>query len=132
MTPHPMVLWLTALYSKLEGPRWMPCYLDLKAEASQSMLRALTEVRQYQILFFTSEDPYPCLHVQTINVAASQRKLFQEWATTARTFPSIGSPQESKSLLKRELESNLKPKIVMNFEAMHSDSEPSIDASLGF
>ncbi|MGB3292390.1 MAG: serine/threonine-protein kinase [Phormidesmis sp.] len=132
MAPHPMVLWLTAFYSKLEGPRWLPCYLDLKAEVSQSMLRALTEVRQYRILFFTSESPHHCLHVQAINVAASQRKLFQEWATAARAFPSIGSPQESKSLLKRELESNLKPKIVMNFEAMHSDSEPGIDASLGF
>ncbi len=132
MAPHPMVLWLTALYSKLEGPRWMPCYLDLKAEGSQSMLRALTQVRQYRILFFTSESPHHCLHAQAINVATSQRKLFQEWATAARTFPSIGSPQESKSMLKRELESNLKPKIVMNFEAMHSDSEPGMDASLGF
>ena len=132
MSPHPMVLWLTALYSKLEGPRWMPCYLDLKAEMSRSMLRALTEVRQYRILFFSNEAPNLCLHVQTINVAASQRRLFLEWATTARTFPSIGSPQESKSLLKQELDSNLKPKIIMNFEAMHSDSESGIDASLGF
>ncbi len=132
MAPHPMVLWLTAFYSKVEGPRWMPCYLDLKSAGSQSMLWTLAEARQYRVLFFTKESPHRCLHVQPINMAASQRQLFQEWATTARTFPSIGSPQESKSLLKRELESNLKPKIVMNFEAMHSDSEPGIDASLGF
>ena len=35
MTPHPMVLWLTAFYNKLEGPRWLPCYLDLKNDQAQ-------------------------------------------------------------------------------------------------
>ncbi len=132
MTPHPMVLWLTAFYSQLEGPRWLPCYLDLKADASQKMLWTLAETRQYRILFFDKDSPHKCLHVRQLNIAASQRKLFQEWATTARSFPSIGHPQESKMLLKRELEDNLKPKILMNFEAVHSDSKPGMDASLGF
>jgi len=50
----------------------------------------------------------------------------------ARNFPAIGAPQESKELLKRELENNLKPKILMNFEAMHSDAQPGMDASMGF
>ena len=132
MTPHPMVLWLTAFYNQLEGPRWLPCYLDLKANASQKMLWTLAEAKQYRILFFDKDSPHKCLHVRGLNVAASQRKLFKEWATTARSFPSIGHPQESKMLLKRELEDNLKPKILMNFEAVHSDSKPGMDASLGF
>ena len=132
MAPHPMVLWLTAFYHKAEGPRWLPCYLDLKTEASQHILWALAEARQYRILFFQKETPNHCLHVRKLNVAASQRKLFKEWATAAKAFPSIGKPQESKALLKREMENNLKPKILMNFEAMHSDEKPGIDASLGF
>ncbi|MGC1307469.1 MAG: serine/threonine-protein kinase [Phormidesmis sp.] len=132
MAPHPMVLWLTAFYHKVEGPRWMPCYLDLKSEISQRLLWTLADTRQYSILFFSKETPHQCLHVRKLNVAASQRKLFKEWATTAQAFPSIGSPQESKALLKRELEDNLKPKILMNFEAMHSDSKPGMDVSLGF
>lgn len=132
MTPHPMVLWLTAFYNRLEGPRWLPCYLDLKADASQKMLWTLAETRQYRILFFDKAPSHQCLHVRQLNIAADQRKLFKEWATTARSFPSIGHPQESKMLLKRELEDNLKPKILMNFEAMHSDAKPGMNASLGF
>ncbi|MGB3298935.1 MAG: serine/threonine-protein kinase [Phormidesmis sp.] len=132
MTPHPMVLWLTAFYNQLEGPRWLPCYLDLKTSAAQKMLWMLAEAQQYRILFFDKASPHRCLHVRQLNIAANQKKLFQEWATTARSFPSIGSPQESKLLLKRELEDNLKPRILMNFEAVHSDAKPGIDASLGF
>ncbi|MGB7251555.1 MAG: serine/threonine-protein kinase, partial [Phormidesmis sp.] len=80
MTPHPMVLWLTAFYNKEEGPRWLPCYLDLKTNASQQLLWALADIQQYRILFFAEEAPHPCLHVRTLTIAASQRKLFQEWA----------------------------------------------------
>ncbi len=132
MTPHPMVLWLTAFYNKLEGPRWLPCYLDLKAESAQKILWALAETRQYRILFFTKEAPNRCVSVRQLNVATSQQKLFKEWAMTARSLRTVGNPQYSKTLLKRELEDNLKPKIIMNFEAMHSDSQPGLDASLGF
>ncbi len=132
MAPHPMVLWLTAFYNQLEGPRWLPCYLDLKSEASQKILWTLSEARQYRILFFTKENPNQCRNVRQLNVAASQQQLFKEWAMTARGFRSVGAPQDSKALLKRELESNLKPKIMMNFEAMHSDSQPGLDVSLGF
>ncbi len=132
MTPHPMVLWLTAFYHKVEGPRWLPCYLDLKEKASQRLLWALADAQTYRILFFTREAPYQCRHVRRLNVAAGQRKLFKEWIMTARHFPSIGSPQESKALLKSELEDNLKPKILMNFEAMHSDAKPGLDTFLDF
>ncbi|MEM6867096.1 MAG: serine/threonine-protein kinase [Cyanobacteria bacterium P01_C01_bin.121] len=132
MNPHPMVLWLTAFYNKLEGPRWLPCYLDLKMATSQAMLWQLARTRQYRILFFTKEAPNTCIYVKTLNVANSQLKLLQEWATNARNIPAIGDPKDSKALLKRELEDNLKPKILMNFEAMHSDSQPGMDESLGF
>lgn len=132
MTPHPMVLWLTAFYNRLEGPRWLPCYLDLKAEASQKMLWTLSEARYYRILFFTKETPNCCINVRQLNVAASQQQLFKEWTMSARSAHAVGSPQDSKALLKQELESNLKPKIMMNFEAMHSDSQPGLDVSLGF
>ena len=131
MAPHPIVLWLTALYNKIEGPRWLPCYLDLKTSEAQQILEQLAETRRYHILFFEQEERNQCRHVRPINVAANQRQLFQDWIGAARTFPA-GSPQESKMLLKRELENNLKPKIMMNFEAMHSDSKPGMDSSLGF
>ncbi len=132
MAPHPMVLWLTAFYHKLEGPRWLPCYLDLKEASSQQILWTLAEAQQYRILFFAKESPHDCLYIQSLNVAASQRKLFQEWVTMARNFPSIGSAQTSKALLKQELENRLKPRILMNLETIHTDSRPGIDDSVGF
>ncbi len=131
MAPHPMVLWLTVLYNKVQGPRWLPCYLDFKAEEAQQILARLADARKYHLMFFEKEDSNRCQHVQPINVAASQRKLFQDWTIAARTFPT-GNPQDSKDLLKRELENNLKPKILMNFESMHSDASPGMDSSLGF
>ncbi|MBE9060175.1 serine/threonine-protein kinase [cf. Phormidesmis sp. LEGE 11477] len=132
MTPHPMVLWLTAFYNRNEGPRWMPCYLDLKKAASQAILWQLTQAQQYQILFFTQESPHLCSRIKTLNIATSQLKLLQNWAVSARHAATVGTPVESKALLKRELENNLKPKITMNFEAMHSEKQPAMDTSLGF
>jgi len=122
MTPHPMVLWLTALYHKTAGPRWLPCYLDLKAASSQAILWQLAQVGQYRLLFFSEEAPNQCVQVKSLNIASSQLKLLKEWAINARNFPATGSPQASKTLLKQELESNLKPKILMNFESMYSDA----------
>ncbi len=132
MTPHPMVLWLTAFYNRNDGPRWMPCYLDLKNANSQAILWQLTQTRQYRILFFTKESPHRCSQVKTLNIAATQLNLLREWAINARHAPAVGSPQESKALLKHELDNNLKPKITMNFEAIHSENQPSIDVSLSF
>ena len=132
MTPHPMVLWLSAFYNRTEGPRWMPCYLDLKSAASQAILWQLTQTPQYQVLFFTQESPHHCSRIKKFNVATSQLKLLQKWAVGARHTPATGSPAESRALLKRELDNNLKPKITMNFEAMHSEMQPALDASLSF
>lgn len=131
MSPHPMVLWLTVLYNKVQGPRWLPCYLDLKTDEAQQVLARLAWHRRYYILYFDKDNDHRCRHVQQINIAASQRQLFQDWTTAACAFPK-GDPKDSKALLKQELENNLKPKILMNFEAMHSDAAPGMDSSLGF
>ncbi len=132
MAPHPMVLWLTAFYNRDDGPRWMPCYLDLKNADSQAILWQLTQTRQYRILFFPKESPDYCSQVKTLNVAATQLNLLREWAINARYAPALGGPQESKALLRRELDNNLKPKITMNFESIHSETHPSMDASVSF
>ena len=130
MAPHPMVLWLTAFYSKVEGPRWLPCYLDLKEEVSQNILWALSESRSYRILFFTKESPNHCVHLRKLSVAQNQLKLFKEWAISARDCRTANHPQASKTLLKQELENNLKPKILMDFAAMHSDTQAGREPSL--
>ncbi len=131
MAPHPMVLWLTVLYNKRQGPRWLPCYLDLKSKEALQIIEQLANARKYHLMFFEKENSNRCRHAQPINIAASQRRLFQDWTNAAQTFPT-GDLQNSKALLRRELENNLKPKILMNFESMHSDDIPGMDSSLGF
>ncbi len=131
MSPHPMTLWLTALYGQNDGPRWLPCYLDLKNEGHQRIAWTLGEVGYYRLLFFSKQSPHRCQLVRRFNIAQAQCNLLREWVTVARSAMSVGSPQASKDLLKSELNLNLKPKLVMNFESMHSDSQPGTDLSMG-
>ncbi|HEY9668113.1 MAG TPA: serine/threonine-protein kinase, partial [Coleofasciculaceae cyanobacterium] len=42
-SPHPIVLWLTALHNREYGARWFPCYLDLKTDLGQKIVRLLGE-----------------------------------------------------------------------------------------
>jgi serine/threonine protein kinase len=119
MSPHPMVLWLTVLYNAQYGPRWLPCYLDLKTQAGQEMAFLIGKSGQYKILFFTTENPRRCAHVVPCTVALPQRKLLQEWVMTARTHPSVGSSTSSKDILRNELNTNLKAKVLQQLEASY-------------
>jgi len=119
MSPHPMVLWITAISNQLnnpeQGPRWMPCYLDLKTPQGQEITRLLGEKGQYQVLLFALEAPDLCAHSITMQIHPSQCSLLQQWANTSQLQRSIGQPTMSKNLLKAELE-KLKPKIVAEIE----------------
>jgi eukaryotic-like serine/threonine-protein kinase len=127
LSPHPMTLWLTAMYSNADGPRWFPVYLDLKNPDSQRIVWLLGECGYYQVLFFSKDAPHRCELTHYFNIASQQRKYLKEWVITANTAPSVGSPNDSKDLMKREYINNLKPRILMNFESMHSDSQPGGD-----
>ncbi|HEY9738475.1 MAG TPA: serine/threonine-protein kinase [Trichocoleus sp.] len=122
LSPHPMVLWLTVLYSSTHGPRWLPCYLDLKSPTGQEMLFLLGKTGYYKLLLFAVEEPRRCGHVLTCNIAAPQRTLLQEWAITARAQPSLGGANLSKDLLRNELNDKLKPKILRQLESIYVDT----------
>ena len=119
--PHPMLLWITVLHRQDAGPRWLPCYLDLKTAVGQEMTRLLGQAGQYRILFFPLEEPHRCIDVKTANVASLQCTLLQQWANDARSQMGINQPNLSKQLLRQELE-KLKPKILRKLEAIHEDA----------
>lgn len=125
MSPHPMVLWITALHNREIGPRWLPCYLDLKTPLGQEMARLMGESGCYRLLFFALEEPHYCANVMTSTIAPAQRKMLQDWANTSQTLVSAAQPQMSKTLLKQEFD-KLKPKILMKLEAIHTDSTSDI------
>ena len=122
MMPHPMVLWLTVLYSSSHGARWLPCYIDLKSKAGQEMGYLLGQSGYYKLLLFNLESPRRCAHVFTCHIAHRQKQLLQEWVLNSRVRPSIGSISDSKEVLRQELNSRLKPRVLQQLEAIYLDA----------
>ncbi len=120
MAPHPMLLWITVLYNVEYGPRWLPCYLDLKTTQGQETTRLLGERGHYRLLFFATEEPQKCSAVMASTIAPPQCKRLLEWANMSQMAQSSTQPGTTKQLLKQEFE-NLKPKILMKLEAMYED-----------
>ncbi|MBT9315468.1 serine/threonine protein kinase [Leptothoe spongobia] len=121
-TPHPMLLWVTALYSQAQGARWLSSYLDLKNPGNQKFIWHLGEEGSYRVLFFSKETPNQFINFRRLHIAPPQRKLLKEWVLMARTIMPTGTPKESKRMLKQELNEKLKPQMLLSFEAMHSNS----------
>ncbi|MGB5772019.1 MAG: protein kinase, partial [Crocosphaera sp.] len=119
-SPHPMILWITVLYHREQGPRWLPCYLDLKTSSGQRFARLLGESGAYWILFFALEKGKPCQHVLTTNIAPNQCQNLQEWADQSQLLRG-GKPQITKRMLKQEFE-KLKPTIVDKLKAAYTTS----------
>lgn len=117
--PHPMILWITVLYHRDFGPRWLPCYLDLKSPAGQKVTRLLSETGCYWILFFSLENSQRCQQVMKSTIAPNQCKMLLEWANTSQIMQA-GKPQVTKKMLKQELE-KLKPKIVGKLEGLRTN-----------
>ncbi|MEA5469710.1 serine/threonine-protein kinase [Spirulina sp. 06S082] len=114
--PHPMLLWITVLYSPQHGPRWLPCYLDMKTSMGQNTTRLLGESGEYRMLFFALENVSKCQHVMNSTIDPEQCKRLLHWADTSKGLRDAGQSTMSKNLLKQEFE-KLKPKILMKLEA---------------
>lgn len=130
MAPHPMVLWITALYNRDHGPRWLPCYLDLKTALGQEMIRLLAQKGYYRLLFFALEEPKRCANILTTTIAASQCRRLLEWADSSQLMTAAGQSALSKQHLKQEFE-KLKPKILMKLEATEEDFTGDLSNFMG-
>ncbi|MBT9315469.1 serine/threonine protein kinase [Leptothoe spongobia] len=112
LSPHPMVLWVTAFYGEAQGPRWLSSYLDLKKSDIQTFIWCLAETGNYPVLFFSKDFPNQCVNSRRLHIASPQQKLLKEWVLIARAFIPIDSPQTSKNILRKELNDNLKPRML--------------------
>ena len=124
--PHPMVLWLTVLYNREHGARWLPCYLDLKTTLGRQMIMLLGNAGKYSLLFFPQQSPEYCINVQTATIASGQCKLLRDWANVGISTQSQPVPDVSKDHLKAALET-LKPKILMKLESIHDRGDDSLN-----
>jgi len=117
-SPHPALLWLTVLFNREHGPRWLSCYLDLKTIQGQQMAKLLGQAGQYRLLFFAKEQPQRCAHVLTATIAQPQCNRLQEWVLMAQMSPPSGQFNLSKSQLKAELEKK-KPEILVKLASFY-------------
>jgi eukaryotic-like serine/threonine-protein kinase len=117
--PHPMMLWITAIYDSNQGARWLPCYLDLKLKPSQEIALALAETGYYPLLFFAQEDPEHCGNVMSLTIAPGQRQLLRNWVDMSNQIFSSPAATFSKNALRTEFE-KLKPQILEKLERTKS------------
>jgi eukaryotic-like serine/threonine-protein kinase len=115
MAPHPMILWITAIYDSDLGARWLPCYLDLKHPPTQAVVQRLSQTGYYPLLVFSHEDPQHCANVKIIAIAPYQRHLLQDWLRSGLLALTTGSPNLTKQCLKAELE-KIKPQILQKLQ----------------
>lgn len=104
MSPHPMVLWATAISNPKQEKRWFKFFLDLKSVAGQKMTRLLVEKQMYAVLFFDLEEPHCCSHRVDIKLNLDHCSKLQYWAIAAQSARSIGLPEMSKKLLRQEFD----------------------------
>lgn len=116
-SPHPMILWITAIYDPRQGPRWLPCYLDMKLPRNQELCLLLSETGYYPLLYFPLEDPLHCINVRMFTIATFQRQLLRDWVQTSKNLPTSASVAISRNLLKAEFE-NYKPQILTKLETV--------------
>ncbi len=132
-SPHPMMLWITVLYNRKYGAKWLPYYLDLKTRQGQEITRLVGETGSYRLLLFARESPQRVNNVILLVIDPAQCQLLQGWAMISQTLVSPANPQLSKNLLKKEFE-KIKPQILMKLDGTHIDSRLDISSSaeLGF
>ena len=116
-----MMLWITVIYNRLHGAKWLPYYLDMKSDFGKKISSLLGEVGSYQLLLFAREEPHHCSHNLVSSVAETQGKKLKKWVKMSCNITSTANTQMSKSLLKREYE-KIKPEILVKLENINTDS----------
>jgi serine/threonine protein kinase len=125
--PHPMLMWLTVIYNRRFGAKWLPYYLDLKTSFGQETAYLLGQTGYYRLLLFAREQPSRPMHIMTSTIASTQCRRLQEWVAISNTLPSSAQPQISKSYLKAEYE-KIKPQILAKLAAINTDSPFDLSA----
>lgn len=112
--PHPMLFWITVIYNRDQGARWLPCYLDLKTTTGQQIVRTLAQAGNYQILLFALGKPEQYYHLTQATIAKAQRQQLVQWADQSQKVRA-SNPTVSRQKLQEEYV-KLKSKILIKLE----------------
>ncbi|MBE9201374.1 MULTISPECIES: serine/threonine-protein kinase [unclassified Nodularia (in: cyanobacteria)] len=124
-TPHPMLLWITVIYNRQHGAKFLPYYLDMKTSLGQEIAGLLAQKGSYRLLLFAREVPDRCSHVLISSIDPAQPQRLQQWIAMSKSFASSANPHLSKNLLKSEYE-KIKPTILTKLETSTTDMSLNI------
>jgi len=116
-SPHPMLLWLTVLFSHQDGAKWLPCYLDMQLDYNRQVVSSLAAFERYPILCFSLEPPHGCTNVISSRIGETQRQMLQQWVNWSQKLPPSSEPQLSKNLLKEQYK-QIQSRILQHLESM--------------
>jgi serine/threonine-protein kinase len=129
-SPHPMLLWLTVLYNRKLGPKWLPCYLDMQNPQNHKLVNSLSENERYPLIFFNLEAPHVCASVVSSYIEPIQRQKLKTWIEQSQSLPPSSQPHLSKQLLKQQYK-QMQPQIQQYLAATPQVAESgSIDAKI--
>ncbi|WP_089093971.1 serine/threonine protein kinase [Nodularia sp. NIES-3585] len=100
--PHPMLLWLTVIYTPALGLKWLPCYLDMQNPQNHQLVSALAEHERYPVICFTLEAPHDCANVLSSSIDFNQRQMLKTWVKQSQNLPPSSQAHLSKNLLKQQ------------------------------
>ena len=100
-SPHPMLLWVTIIYTPGLGFKWLPCYLNMHNPQNHQLLYALADHERYPVVCFTLEAPHNCANVLSSYIDLNQRQMLKNWVEQSKTLPLSSQAHLSKNLLKQ-------------------------------
>jgi eukaryotic-like serine/threonine-protein kinase len=103
--PHPMLLWIAALFHNDRQHRLLPSYLDLKKQTSENTLRVLAETQSYRLLFFGLDGENRCVSVIKGKIPQTKVQKLQEWLQESRITAGSNQQKLSRAYLREEFES---------------------------
>ncbi len=101
-SPHPMMLWVTVIYTPALGLKWLPCYLDMQNSQNHPLVYALADHECYPVICFTLEAPHNCANVLSSYIDFNQRQMLKTWVKQSQSLPASSQAHLSKNLLKQQ------------------------------
>ncbi len=103
-SPHPTLMWLTAIHNHRQRTQWFNCFLDLKAPLGKRLVYRLIAQQQYAVLLFDLEAPHGYTHSFQLELKAAQRSQLQQWLVLSQGQRGTGALRESQRILQAEFE----------------------------
>lgn len=103
-SPHPMLLWISLLYTRNRELKWLPCYLDLKTELGNQIIISLIKYKIYHILLFALNKSQKYQQILTIKISQDKIKQLETYLQKSNSWQGEKQPELSKKALKQQFE----------------------------